>query len=91
MGTMDLHPVNRRLIELEARIRESEERLEALELVIALLLRALPEGEGLRIVSSQANELARPETAQRYRATVELLDELRELLLQPRADGGPPR
>lgn len=80
MADIEFHTVMERLLELEARIRATDERQAAIEMVLVLLLAQLPGDDGRRLLARQANELDRPGCRREFAATIQPLDELREQL-----------
>ncbi|QOX79834.1 hypothetical protein FY034_13130 [Trichlorobacter lovleyi] len=74
---MNEEAIIKRFAENATDIEMLNERVEALELAVSFLLHQLPDGAGLRFLSSQANSV---EEGQKAPGVVEALDFLRDLV-----------
>lgn len=73
-----MNDLEKRLIDLEARIAIQDEDQFSMEIVLSLLLAKLPGDEGIALLARQANEL--DDVSQKHWPSVEFLDRLRENL-----------
>ena len=92
MKNVEFHPITRRLIELELRDKQMQDRLTGLEFVVGWLMAQTCPDESLRYLRDQATDLESSSSNEEF---VALLDDLNEdvvqWLAQWRAEKTPPR
>ena len=90
MGKVVIHPNTLSLADLQAQIATMQEDMAAQSLVLAWLLENQPEDNGIRFLCRQANHME-TEDPGKYRAIVQLFDELRALCATLRAQSASDR
>ena len=86
MENVELHPITRRLVELEAKNQQLQEMLRAQQMTIGWLMARLCPQDARRFLADQATEL---EPSGRYAEFVAQFDELSEEIEQWTAQWSP--